>query len=263
MRRRLLAAALLLAVAACAPPGSPKRTTSDVDRDRNAVAQAIKSADASGSTFHMTETLSLTGGSIPQGQQLQINAQADGVMSSGRAKLTYKILRQRNQPIQYDIVLSGPDIYIKPHGASDWKRSDAAAATALYPGLRLPLLREAVLLAKDVSSGSVTTVNNGFAHKYRVTPASDQLEQLESIPVTGQAEQAFLKSATAEVDAYLTLTGDKLTRIEVHLNGTDPSNNEHQKVDSTVDFSPSKVGVIEIPANATLVPPSQILNLGG
>ncbi len=263
MRHRLLALVLLLAVSACAPPGSPKRTAAEVDRDRSAVAQAIKGADASGASFHMTETLSLTGGSIPQGQQLLINAQADGVVYAGRAKLTYKILRQRNQPIQYDIVLSGPDIYIKPHGSANWKRSDAAAATALYPGLRLPLLRDAVLLAKDVSSGSVSTVNNGFAHKYKVTPASDQLEQLEAIPVTGQAEQAFLRSATAEVDAYLTLTGDKLTRIEVHLSGTDPTNNQRQKVDSTVDFTPSKVGAIEVPAGATLVPPSEILNLTG
>jgi hypothetical protein len=261
--RRLLAAALLMVVTACAAPGSPKRAAADVDRDRTAVAQAIKSADVSGSSFHMTETLSLSGGSIPQGQQLQISAQADGVVLAGRAKLTYKILRQRSQPIQFDIVLNGSDIYIKPHGSSGWKRSDAAAATALYPALRLRLLREAVLLARDVSSGSVTTVNNGFAHKYKVTPASDQLEQLEAIPVAGQAEQAFLRSATAEVDAYLTLTGDKLTRIEVHLKGTDPSNNEQQKVDSTVDFTPSKVGAIEIPAGATLVPPSEILNLSG
>lgn len=261
--RRLLAAALLIAVTACAAPGSPKRTAGEVDRDRATVAQAIKSADAGGSSFHMTETLSLTGGTIPQGQQLQLNIQADGVVLSGRAKVSYKILRQRSQPIQFDIVLAGSDIYIKPRSATEWKRSDATAATALYPALRLRLLRETVLLAKDVGSGSVTNVNNGFAHKYKITPASDQLEQLEAIPVTGQAEQVFLKSATAELDAYVSLTGDKLTRIEVHLNGTDPSNNEQQKVNSTVNFTPSKVSPIELPASATLVPPSQILNLGG
>lgn len=262
MRRRLLAAALLAAVAACAPPGAPKRTAADVDRDRTAVAQAIRGADADGVSFHMTETLNLSGGDIPQGQQLQISAQADGVARSGRVRMTYKILRSRNQTIQYDVVLSGPDIFIKPHSASQWKRSDAASATALYPALRLPLLRETVLLARDVSSGSVTTVNNGFAHKYAVRPASDQLEQLQAIPVSGQAEQAFLKTATAELDAYLTLTGDRLTRVEVHLKGLDPSNREQQKIDSTVDFTPAKVDAIETPADAVVVPASEILNTG-
>lgn len=266
MRR---AAALLLLIAAfagasaCAPPGSPKRTDADVDKDRNAVADAIRGADQAGASFHMTETLNLTGGDIPRGQQLQISAQADGVVLGGRARLIYKILRSRSQSIEFDIVLSGPDIYIKPRSSTQWKRSSAASATALYPGLRLPLLRETVLLATEVGSGSVSTVNNGFGHRYKVVPASDQLEQLMAIPVSGQAEQTFLRTARAEIDAYLTLTGGKLTRLEVHLKGVDPTNGESQKVDSTADFTPSKVSVIELPGNAIQVPPSEILNTGG
>lgn len=258
---RLLALCVLLAVVACAPPGAPKRTAADVDKDRTAVAGAIRAADQDGMSFHMTETLLLSGGDIPSGQQAGINATADGAVHDGRARFTYKIAHGRNQTIDFDIVLDGADIYIKPHSSSQWKRSAVSAATALFPDLRLGLLRDTVLLASDVSSGSVTTVNNGFAHKYNVRPASDQLEELQAVPVTGQAEQAFLKTATAQVVAYLTLTGDKLQRLEVHLKGVDPTNGETQRVDTTADFTPSRVGTIEVPASSTPVPPSEILNL--
>lgn len=259
--RRLVALCLLLGVAACALPGAPKRTSSEIDKDRSAVADAIRSADRDGMSFHMTERLTLTGGDIPSGQAAAITATADGAVHDGRARFTYRIAHGRNQSIDFDVVLAGADIYIKPRSSSQWKRSAVSAATALFPDLRLALLRDTVLLASDVSPGGITTVNNGFAHRYTVKPAPDQLEELQAVPVTGQAEQAFLRTATAEVVAYLTMTGGKLTRIEVHLKGVDPSNAETQKVDTTADFRPSRVGAIEVPASSTQVPPSQILNL--
>ena len=259
MRRPLLLAMVALLAAGCAAPGAPKRTQADQDRDAKAIAAAIQSADQDGSSFHMDETLTFTGGDIPSNQQLGLKATADGVARDGRVRMTYKIDTGNNKTTSYDMVLANQFIYVKLHSASQWKSSDVTAATALYPALRLPLLREAVLLAKEVGAGSVTTINNGFAHRYRVIPASDQLEQLQAIPVTGSQESVFLKTATAEIDAFLTLTGDKLTRIEVHLTGQDPENGEVQKVDSSADFRPARVDTIAIPPNAVRVGPDQIL----
>lgn len=263
--KRALAGALLAAsvlLAACAAPGAPRRTQADQDRDGKAIAAAIASADQDGASFHLDETLTFTGGDIPANQQLQIKAGADGVAKDGRLRMTYKIETGKNKAATYDIVVAEQVLYIKPHSSAQWKRSSSDAATALYPALRLPLLREAVLLAKEVGGGSVTTVDNGFAHRYKVTPASDQLEQLQAIPVSGGQETGFLRTATAEIDAFLTMTGDRLTRIEVHLSGKDPTNKETQKVDSAASFRPSKVDSIETPPNAIPVGPDQILNQG-
>lgn len=262
---RALAGALLaisMLLTACAAPGAPRRTQADQDRDGKAIATAIASADQDGSSFHMAETLTFTGGDIPANQELQIKATADGVAKDGRLRMTYKIETGKNKSASYDMVIADQALFVKPRSSAQWKRSSSDAATALYPALRLPLLREAVLLAKDIGGGSVTTVDNGFAHRYKVTPASDQLEQLQAIPVSGSQETGFLKTATAEIDAFLTMTGDRLTRIEVHLSGRDPTNNETQKVDSTADFRPSKVDPIETPPNAITVAPDQILNQG-
>ena len=262
MRRALVGSLLVVTVllAACAPPGAPKRTAADQDRDGRAVAAAIASADQDGSSFHLDETLTFTGGDIPSNQELQIKASADGVAKDGRVRMTYKIETGKNKSVSYDIVVADQLLFIKPHSSAQWKRSSSDAATALYPALRLPLLRESVLLAQSVGAGSVTTVNNGFAHRYKVIPARDQLEQLQAIPVSGSQETLFLKTASAEIDAFLTMTGDKLTRIEVHLSGQDPTNGETQKVDSIADYRPARVDAIETPASSVLVGPDQILN---
>lgn len=262
--RRGIGLLVLLAVAGCAPPGAPQRSSSDVDQDRTAVAQALRAADASGMAFQLTGTIVYTGGSIPQGQEARIGIQASGVERSGAVRMTSRITLGRNPATSYDVVLSGAEIFIKPHSSSQWNRTDIFAANTLYPSLRLPLLRETVLLARNVGSGSVANVNNGLARRYAVTPASDQLEELQSAQLMGQAEQAFLKTASGEVDAFVGLTGGgKLTRVEVHLKGTDPSDGQLQAIDSTADFSSSPVGAITPPADSTPVAPSALLTPGG
>jgi hypothetical protein len=131
--------------------------------------------------------------------------------------------------------------------------------TTLFPALRLELVRETVLLASRVSSGAATHIDAGFARKFTVTPAPDQLEQLESIPVSGATEDQFLKTAAVEVDVYLVFPGDRLARVEVHVAGTDPQSGESQRVDSAIDLRSASVGTISAPGQATLVTPDQIL----
>lgn len=262
MRRRLLPALpvlLTILCAACAPPGAPSRTQGDQEKDSGAVAAAIQGADLDGIAFHMEETLAFTGGDIPSNQRLQIKSSADGVARGGRARMTYRIQVSPKQTVSYDMVIGNQVLYVKPRNATAWKRTPAASATALYPVLRLQLVREAVLLARTVGAGSLTTIPGGFGHRYRVTPAPDQLEQLQAIPVTGSQETVFLRTASAEIDATLTMQ-DKLSRLEVHLSGKDPKNGEVQKVDSTADFTSARVGTIQTPSTSTLVGPDQILS---
>lgn len=262
MRRVGALLLLVLAVAACAAPGaSAKRTQADQDKDGKTIAAAIENVDLAGASFHMDETLTFTGGDIPSNQQLQVKAAADGVVKDGRIRMTYKIAASRNRTISYDMVIADTMLYAKLHSSSQWKRTPVASATALFPALRLPLLRESVLLAKQVDASSVANISSGFTHRYRVLPAADQLQQLQAIPLTGTSQQTlFLKTATAEIDAYLSLSGGKLQRIEVHLSGTDPTNSERQKVDATSDLKSARVATVEVPSGALTVAPDQILN---
>lgn len=258
--RALIALALAL-VTACAAPGSSKRSQADQDRDGKTIAGAIESADQSGSSFHMTLTLTFTGGDIPSGQMAQIKATADGVTRDSRLRMTYRINAAKNRSITYDMVVVDTWLYARLHGAPAWKRTSAASVGVLFPAVRLPLVRESVLLAKEVDASSVTNAASGFAHRYRVVPAADQLQQLQAIPIVGgQQETLFLKTASAEIDAYLALSGDKLNQLDIHLTGTDPSNGETQKIDTTAEFKGAKVSGIDAPTPVTTVTPDQILN---
>lgn len=262
MRRRLLAAGCLLALAGCAAPGAPSRSAADADADGRRVAAAVQAVDQDGAGFHMDETLVFSGGDIPANQQLSIKSTADGVVRAGRVQMTYRIQVSRKQTAVYDMLIANQVLYVKPHASTAWKRTPVASATALYPVLRLQLLREAVLLARNVGSGSLTTIPGGFGHRYRVTPASDQLEQLQAIhPAAGAQETGFLSTATAEIDATLNMQ-DRLSRLEVHLSGKDPQNRELQKVDASADFHPAGVGTIAVPSSSTPVGPDQILSQG-
>jgi hypothetical protein len=261
MTRGWLAVLALILAASCAAPGSSSRTQGDQDRDGKTIAAAIDSTDQGGAGFHMDETLTFTGGDIPSNQQLQVKATADGVARDGRARMTFKIATGNNRTILYDMVIDGITLYVKPHGATTWKKTPSAPTTALFPTMRLQLVRESVLLAKRVDANSITNSSGGFAHRYRVVPASDQLEQLQAIPVSGtQQEAGFLKTASGEIDAFLSLSGNRLQRLETHLSGKDPTNGEQQKVDCNVDFKTAKVAAIQPPAGAALVTPDQILN---
>ena len=257
MKRLALAVAALTVLAACGGPSG--RSQADQDRDGKLIASAIRAADTQGAGFDLNEVLVLSGGSIPSGQELRIHAKSEkGQLKGGAAQFTYRI-QQGSGGHDYSMVLASGQLFVKASGASGWRATPVAATTSLFPALRLDLVRETVLLASSVSSSSLTHVQAGFAHKYVVRPAPDQLEQLQAIPVQGRGEATFLKTARAEVDVFLSLPGDRLDRIEVHLTGTDPSEGTKQKVDSSLDLRQAKVGAIRPPAQAVTVSPAEIL----
>jgi hypothetical protein len=242
--------ALLMTLVLAAGCGASKRTEADMVRDEQTIAAALQAADSAGESFHLAETWVTTGGQVPKGQHSTANLTAEGGVKSGRVKMTLKFTTGRSKP-SYDLVMADGFLYARLHGGrAVWKRTPAQAYTWLYSAALLSLLRESVLLAKRVDAYSAVQQGNGFAHKYVVIPASDQLEQLQAMTLSGSAELAFLKTATAEIDVFLSVTGNSLRRLEVHLVGTDPSTGEKTKIDSSSDYHTARVNTIAIPTGA-------------
>jgi hypothetical protein len=237
---------------------NPGRPQADQDRDGRALASAIQAADSQGVGFSMEETLVLTGGDVPSGQALTVRAtSSDGVARNGRARFTYHIATGRSG-LDYEMVTTSTQLFAKRRGGSQWLTTPLSATTSFLPALRLELVRETVLLASSVSGSSLTHVSAGFARKFVVRPAADQLEQLQAIVVQGRSEESFLKSASGEVDVFLSVPGDRLNRLEVHVSGTDPSVGTKQKVDNWVDLRSASVRAITPPGSATSVAPENI-----
>lgn len=256
MTRRLAVGLLgMVLMAAC---GSA-RTQADQDKDGKLVAEALRSAYSQGSAFKMDQQLLILGGDIPSGQAIQVHATVtNGVLKNDTARFAYKI-QQGQQSATYDMLIAQQQLFVKSRSATGWKTTALPSTTTLYPALRLDLVRETVLLARTISAGAITHIDAGFAHKYTVQPAPDQLEQLESIAVQGTTEDQFLKTARGQMDIYLMVPGNKLGRIELRMLGTDPSNGEKQEVLSTLDVRPAKVSSIQPPSNAQQVAPADIL----
>lgn len=257
MRRLGLALLCGVLLAGCAAPGS--RSQADQDRDGQALAAAIRSADAAGSGFKLVEDLVLTGGSIPEGKEERLHMTvSDGTLKSGTAKFGLRVQQAQSRG-DFDMLIADERLYARNHGSSAWRFSPIPAVGVLVVPLRLELIRESVLLASSVSSGAVTHIDAGFARKYAVKPAPDQLEQLGSMAVEGAAEAQFLKTASAEIDVFLTVPDNKLGRVEVHVAGTDPSDGSRQQIDGSLDVRSARVSQVTAPGDAQLVGPSGIL----
>ncbi|HZV52633.1 MAG TPA: hypothetical protein VFD49_23085, partial [Candidatus Dormibacteraeota bacterium] len=94
---------------------------------------------------------------------------------------------------------------------------------------------------------------------FAVSPAPEQLEELEAMPVVGTAETTFLRTARGEVDVYLLIPSGQLGGVELHLTGTDPASGIHQQIDGRLDLRAARVPRISPPAGAQLVDPGAIL----
>lgn len=254
---RSLAAALMGVVLLVACGGT--RSQADQDKDGKLIADALRAANTQGSTFKLDQQLLIMGGDIPAGRAVRVHSSVDkGVLKNDAAKFAYR-LEQGQQAATYDMLITQGRLFVKARGSSTWKTTPLPSTTTLYPSLRLDLVRETVLLARSISSGAVTHIDAGFAHKYTVRPAPDQLEQLQSVSVQGGAEDQFLKTATAQLDVYLLLPGNKLGRIELRMTGTDPSSGEKQDIVSSLDVRPAKVATIQPPSEAQQVAPADLL----
>jgi hypothetical protein len=256
MKKTLAGLLGLVLLAAC----GATRTQADQQKDGTMLAGALRSADLDGMGFSLDQQLLVTGGDIPSGQAIQLHAtSSSGVLRDDAAQFGYRI-QQGQQANNYDMRVVEGRLYVRKHGASGWKATPVGNATTLFPALRLDVLRETVLLASSVSTGSFGHIDAGFARKYAVRPAPGQLEQLMSISVDGAAELQFLRSASAEVDVFLTVPDNKLGRVEVHVAGVDPSNGEQQQIQCSLDLHSAKVAAVQAPSDAQLVAPSDLLS---
>jgi hypothetical protein len=224
--------------------------------DLATVASAIREIEQKGAAFSYTDTLLDSGGSIPKGVVNRIRLSAVGQERDDNVSLVLSQLDGAGKAVgAYDIVINDVYLFVRPHGMTrDWFLGSAALFNQFYPGVRLNLLRETVLLAGKSSKGA-NFVNGGFYNQYTITAAPDQLEQLMSLTVAPDKEAGFLKSAVATITAYLTTSGH-LQRLDLHVVGTDPSSSLHRVFDSSMTFS--QVGRAtdpSIPATAVPVQP--------
>ena len=249
----------VLVLAACSSPAA--RTQANRDRDAQVVANAVRQLDLSGARFSMDNQLVYRGGSVPSGQELVFQSSStNGTFKDGQARFEYRFTKS-SKPAVYDMVVDESRLFVKAHSGSSWKTLPAGDAAVLLPLARLETIRQTVLLARDVGGATVNFAGGGLYRKYRVTPAGPQLEQLEGVVFSGGDETAFLKTASGEVDVFLTLTEKKLARVEAHLKGVDPQSHTVQMIDSSIDLQPSRVSDIQAPAGATAIQVSDLFNI--
>jgi len=233
--------ATLLLLVACGGPAAP---------DRDAVAAAIDAVSASGANIDVQSTIIDTGGTIAKGHADQIKLHGVGRTRDGTTSLhvTFAAGAGKSNP-SFDIVLTDADIYAQQHGSTaPWRTEVVESSNFLFVPARLPLLRESVLLSSKETSGGLTHITQGFARKYTITPASDQLLQMLANSFGGTAAE-FLKTASGHLDFYVS-TGGRIVRIETHLVATNPDDRTKRQIDAVTVFSGSSARSISLPDGA-------------
>ena len=227
--------------------------------DLATLASAIREVEQKGAAFSYTDTLLDSGGNIPKGMVNRIRLSGVGQERDDNVAVVLSQLSTAGKPVGgYDLVINDVYLFVRPHGTTrEWFLGSAALFNQFYPGVRLNLLRETVLLARKSSKGTTFT-SGSFYNQYIVTPAPDQVEQLMSVSVPPEKEAGFLKSARATITAYLTTSGH-LRRIDVHVEGTDPVSTLKRVFDSSMTFS--RVGKATDPSIPTTAIPVQPVDM--
>ncbi|MDQ6792556.1 MAG: hypothetical protein M3Z98_00825 [Candidatus Dormibacteraeota bacterium] len=231
--------------------------------DLATVAKAIRAVEQKGAAFSYKVTVVSTGGSIPKGKEARIPLSGVGVARDDNASFVLSELDQAGKPVgAFDLVINDVYLFVRPHAvARAWFVGAASGFNYFYPAVRLNLLRETVLLASK-SSKATTFSSGSFSNQYTITAAPDQLQQLLSVSVGTDKQSAFLKSASATIDAYLT-TGGQLQRITVQAAGTDPVTSVRSVYNSSLTIS--RVGEVSdpsVPTNAVSVQPGDMFSTG-
>ena len=249
---RVLGIALLLALLAPACGGGGSG-------DLSTVASAIRDAELRGAEFQLTETLSQSGGEIPKGKIALVKFTARGRARDDNAEMVLKLKNSTGASLgSFDLIIGDSDLFVRPHGSTrEWFEGPAGVANHFYPGVRLNLLRETVLLASKVTRGA-TFSNGALLNQYTITPGGDQLEQVQSTVVGPQEEAKYLKSAVGTMTVFLT-GGGQLKRVDLKASGTDPTTSLKQTIDSSLVFNKiGGVSAVAVPATAIQVQPGNL-----
>jgi hypothetical protein len=246
--------AIVLAAAACG---------SGSGADLSTVAAAVREVEQKGAAFSYTDTLLDSGGNIPKGMVSRIRLSGTGTERDDNAALTLNQLDNSGKSVGgYDLVINDVYLFVRPHGTTrEWFVGSAALFNGFYPGVRLNLLRESILLATKSSKGASFT-GGAFVNQVTITPAPDQIEQLMSMTVAPDKESAFRKSASATITASLSTSGH-LQKIDLHVVGTDPASSLKRTYDSSMTFS--RVGRAtdpSVPATGIPVQPTDMFSTG-
>ncbi|HVB76903.1 MAG TPA: hypothetical protein VNI34_03740 [Candidatus Nitrosotalea sp.] len=222
------------------------------------LAEAVRQAQQGGVRVTLEESLALNGGSLAAGQEYRLQASGSGLARGDQARFSYAI-DQGSQRATYQMMFDASRLYVEHAPSSGWKSVPLESMTSLFPALRLTLIRQSLLLASSISSPQLIHLNSGFARSYAIQPGPDQVQQLQSIAVDPSIEAAFLKQAQTQIDVDLSLPGDRLLQIQVHLAATDPVSGQHQEILSTASFSPARVGDLSPPGGDVATSPGEIL----
>ena len=165
-----LVLATVLGVAGCGGGGGS---------DLSAVAAAVREVEQRGAAFSYTDTLLDSGGSIPKGMVSRVRLSGKGMERDDNAALTLNQVDNAGKIVGgYDLVINDVYLFVRPHGSTrEWFLGSAALFNQFYPGVRLNLLRETILLATKSSKGANFT-GGGFTNQVTITAAPDQVEQL-------------------------------------------------------------------------------------
>ncbi len=241
--------ALLLAACGSSAP-------TDRASEEKVLVAALDGA-GSGATFSLQQSWTFTGGNIPKGQSRVAASTATGGLKAGQAKFNYTVNGKRS----FDMVIADGQLYVRPRKGKSWHNAPEDSAAELFPAIRLDIIRESVLVGRSITQPVVAFVGSSVSRRYVVTPASDQLQQLQgvAVPVSGLSE--YLKTASARIEIYLTTNSNQLVRVVVSMSGVDAVDNTKTSVESTVDFKLSrKVGQITAPDGSVAVTPEHLLD---
>ena len=239
--------------------GCGSQGNSDLRPRLDFLATTLARAQRQGLAFQISGSLQLTGGAIPAGKMYSLAASGSGELKQDLAQFTYT-LAQGKSSVRYRMRFDASRLYVRHPPSSQWHSASLEAATTLFPSLRLTLLRQTTLLATALTGPGLSVSGQGLERTYSVVPASDQVQELQSIFVAPSGLKSFLAGASTKVIVDLSVPAGELTRIAVQLSATDPVSGEHQQVTSTATFRAARVGAISVPADDVAVSPAAILN---
>ena len=243
---RLLAMLVAVPLLAACGGGTPQQ-------DQKTVAAAIDAVNSAGAHIDVQSTILDSGGSIPKGRADQIKFHGVGTTRDGATAMhvTFPAAAGKTNP-SFDIVLTDADVYAQQQGSTaPWHTEVVEAGNFLFVPVRLPLLRETALLASREQSGGLSHIDQGFARRYTITPAPDQLLQMLANSFGGTVAD-FLKTASGHIDFFIGSDG-RLLRIETHLVGINPDNKGKRQIDAVTVLSGRSAKPIDVPRGALAV----------
>lgn len=245
-------ALLLLLVSLIAPGLSGCGARAAPAAASEASAAAIADAEHQGYRLKLDETLTLTGGDIPAGQEILIQVSGQGRSHDFRTQLDLTLTGGGGRSRQkVSLVLFEGDAYVRSSATGAWQVVPAASL-AWIPAGRVDLFYQAALLGDTVQGSGLALDRLLPVRRTTVRiPASITGQLLGGeLPATGAGGRNTPRRGTL----YLLqgLTGGELRGLQFDLQGHVRLDSQSDRMSSAVvtgslTMTPARVGEIAIP----------------